>query len=152
MTNLQKTKKTGFMKLFTFVDYATRYVYAFPTRNEKAITLLPYIKHLMSHYGKGLVFHADQGRNFVSQEFVDFVEKAGCFMDYKAPYNPQASPIERYITPCHRHGSDKFLCNPVNCTFSEASCYVDSKTLFKKILTCYSYLVILKIYFFKSNW
>ena len=96
MTNLQKTKKTGFVKLFTFVDYATRYVYAFPTRNEKAITLLPYIKHLMSHYGKGLVFHADQGRNFVSQEFVDFVEKAGCFMDYKAPYNPQASPIERY--------------------------------------------------------
>ena len=55
------------------------------------------------------------------------------------------------VTPCHRHGSDKFLCNPVNCTFSEASCYVDSKTLFKKILTCYSYLVILKIYFFKSN-
>ena len=96
ITNLQRTRKTNYTKLFTFVEYSTRYVYAFPTRNEKAITLIPYIKHIISHYGKGLIFHADQGRNFISQEFVDAVEAEGCFMEYKAPYNPQAAPIERY--------------------------------------------------------
>ena len=49
------------------------------------------------------------------------------------------------------HGSDILFCNPVNCTFSEASCCADSKTLFKKILACYYHILILKIYFLKSN-
>ena len=95
VTHLQRSKTTRFIGCFTLSCLATRYLWAFPIKDEKAKTLIPFIKQMKSHYGSGLTFYADQGRNFISQEFINAIEAEDCFISFKEPYNPKANPVER---------------------------------------------------------
>ena len=93
---LPQCKYTKHGYLCTVLDLSTRFLFAFPLRNQKAKNLIKVVDQITSLFGEGLRFHVDQGRNFLSKELTDYVIQQGCETIKKEAYNPQSAPVERY--------------------------------------------------------
>lgn len=80
----------------TAVDIATRYMWAWPTLNQKMTTVLKKIEELVSHYGIGLTIYSDGAKQFSSNQFTNKLKEMGCNHILKTPYTPNSLLVERY--------------------------------------------------------
>lgn len=74
-------------------DHFTRYAQAFPTRDQKAITVAKTLwEKYFIHYGLPTRIHSDQGRDFDSQLVRELLTMLGVKKSRTSPYHPQGDP------------------------------------------------------------
>lgn len=74
-------------------DHFTRYAQAFPTRDQKAITVAKTLwERYFIHYGLPARIHSDQGRDFESQLVKEMLTMLGVKKSRTSPYHPQGDP------------------------------------------------------------
>ena len=74
-------------------DHFTRYAQAFPTRDQKAITVARTLwEKYFIHYGLPTRIHSDQGRDFESQLVKEMLTMLGEKKSQTSPYHPQGDP------------------------------------------------------------
>lgn len=74
-------------------DHFTRYTQAFPTRDQRAITVARTLwEKYFIHYGLPTRIHSDQGRDFESQLVKEMLTVLGVRKSRTSPYHPQGDP------------------------------------------------------------
>ena len=74
-------------------DHFTRYAQAFPTRDQKAITVARTLwEKYFIHYGLPTRIHSDQGRDFESKLVKEMLTMLGVRKSRTSPYHPQGDP------------------------------------------------------------
>ncbi|KAL6472418.1 hypothetical protein MHYP_G00186060 [Metynnis hypsauchen] len=83
----------GFSNILVVTDHFSRYAQAFPTKNQKAITVAKtLVKKYFIHYGLPARIHSDQGRDFESQLIRELLRLLGVRKSRTTPYHPQGDP------------------------------------------------------------
>lgn len=84
---------TGISNVLVVTDHFTRYVQAFPSRNQKVQTVAKILvdKYFL-HYGLPARIHSDQGRDFESQLIKELLKMMGIRKSRTTPYHPQGDP------------------------------------------------------------
>ena len=83
----------GMNSILVMTDHFTRYAQAFPTRNQKAITVAKVlVDKFFIHYGLPARIHSDQGRDFESQLIKEMLKILGVRKSRTTPYHPQGDP------------------------------------------------------------
>lgn len=94
----------GFSKILTMMDYTSRWVEAYPIKDEQAPTLIKAIrKNFVPRFGLGAHFVSDNGSSFISKQFEQMAKDLGGFTTSVIPYHAQANPVER----AHREFNQK---------------------------------------------
>ena len=90
--------KGGFEKILVITDHFTRYVQAFPTRNELAKTTAKVLfENYIVHYGFPARLHSELGRNFESSVIRALCTLAGVEKSRTTPYHPMGNGmVERF--------------------------------------------------------
>ncbi len=117
-------------------DHYTRYVQAFPTRDQKASTVVKTLwEKYFIHYGLPTRIPSDQGRDFESQLVADMLTMLGVKKSRTSPYHPQGDPQpERFnrtlldmlgtLEPSQKNKWSQHIVHLVhayNCTSNEAT-------------------------------
>ena len=80
------------------VDAFSNWVEVFPMKSTTSTALIGVMKQLITRYGIPIVFVSDNGPQFVSEEFTDWMKKRGVDMRNSPPYWPQANGLaEGYV-------------------------------------------------------
>lgn len=83
----------GFSSILVVTDHFSRYAQAFPTKNQKAITVAKVlVDKFFVHYGLPARIHSDQGRDFESQLIRELLKLLGVRKSRTTPYHPQGDP------------------------------------------------------------
>ncbi|XP_049329329.1 uncharacterized protein LOC111193656 [Astyanax mexicanus] len=83
----------GFTSILVVTDHFSRYAQAFPTKNQKAITVAKIlVEKYFVHYGLPARIHSDQGRDFESQLIRELLKLLGVRKSRTTPYHPQGDP------------------------------------------------------------
>ncbi|KAL7824975.1 hypothetical protein SRHO_G00342600 [Serrasalmus rhombeus] len=83
----------GFTSVLVVTDHFSRYAQAFPTKNQKAITVAKIlVEKYFVHYGLPARIHSDQGRDFESQLIQELLKLLGVRKSRTTPYHPQGDP------------------------------------------------------------
>lgn len=90
--------KGGDENILVVTDAFTKFAWAFPARNQKAITVAKLIwERILMHYGFPKRLHSDQGRDFESRLIKDLCRLANIEKSRTTPYHPQGNPqTERF--------------------------------------------------------
>lgn len=83
----------GIAHVLVVTDHYTRYAQAFPTRDQKALTVAKVLfEKFFVHYGLPARIHSDQGRDFESQLIKELLTLLGIRKSRTSPYRPQGDP------------------------------------------------------------
>lgn len=83
----------GVSNVLVITDHFTRYAQAFPTKNQKALTVAKVlIEKYFVHYGLPSRIHSDQGRDFESRLIRELLKIMGIKKSRTTPYHPQGDP------------------------------------------------------------
>lgn len=83
----------GMNSVLVVTDHFTRYAQAFPTKNQKALTVAKVlVEKFFMHYGLPARIHSDQGRDFESQLIREMLNILGIRKTRTTPYHPQGDP------------------------------------------------------------
>jgi transposase InsO family protein len=95
-TDLPRSKNgnTGFLII---VDTLTKFPWAYPMRRTDAETMVEILKQKFMEFGVPSVIISDNGRQFISKVYLEFLEKWGITAQKTPFYHPQANPAERVI-------------------------------------------------------
>lgn len=94
---LPRTEK-GNKYIVIISDYFTRWIEAYPVKNQEAITIAKvFMEEFISRYGVPLQVHTDQGRQFESTLFQDLCKMLRIEKTRTTPYNPKSDGlVERF--------------------------------------------------------
>ncbi|PIK50134.1 hypothetical protein BSL78_12979 [Apostichopus japonicus] len=88
--------KGGYENILVVTDHFTKYVQAFPTKNQTVrSTARVLFDNLFVHYGFPTRLHSDQGRNFESEVIQHLCKIAGIRKSRTTPYHPKATQSVR---------------------------------------------------------
>lgn len=128
----------GISNVLVVTDHFTRYAQAFPTRNQKALTVAKVlVEKYFVHYGLPSRIHSDQGRDFESRLIRELLKLLGVRKSRTSPYHPQGDPQpERFnrtlLSMLATLGDDKkrswsqhvpYVVHAYNCTKCDATGY-----------------------------
>lgn len=83
----------GIANVLVVTDHYTRYAQAFPTKDQKALTVAKVLfEKFFVHYGLPARIHSDQGRDFESQLIKELLTLLGIRKSRTSPYRPQGDP------------------------------------------------------------
>lgn len=83
----------GVSNVLVITDHFTRYAQAFPTLNQKALTVAKVlVEKYFVHYGLPSRIHSDQGRDFESRLIKELLKILGIQKSRTTPYHPQGDP------------------------------------------------------------
>lgn len=83
----------GISNVLIVTDHFTRYAQAFPSRNQKALTVAKILfEKYFVHYGLPARIHSDQGRDFESRLIKELLSTLGVRKSRTTPYHPQGDP------------------------------------------------------------
>jgi Integrase core domain len=90
-------KKTGYKFIVVIVDLFSRWVIAKAIPDQEAVTITNFLKrHVFTKFGYPRSILTDQGRNFLSFEVRDLLQRAGVMHMTTTPYHQQANgKVER---------------------------------------------------------
>lgn len=79
--------------VLVITDHYTRYAQAFPTKDQKAVTVAKVLlEKYFVHYGLPRRMHSDQGRDFESRLIHELLSSLGVDKSRTTPYHPQGDP------------------------------------------------------------
>uniref|UniRef100_A0A803K8U4 Integrase catalytic domain-containing protein n=1 Tax=Xenopus tropicalis TaxID=8364 RepID=A0A803K8U4_XENTR len=85
--------KGGISNILVITDHFTRYAQAFPTKDQRAITVAKVLfEKFFVHYGLPHRIHSDQGRDFESKLVHELLLLLGVQKSRTTPYHPQGDP------------------------------------------------------------
>ncbi|UYV79801.1 hypothetical protein LAZ67_18000696, partial [Cordylochernes scorpioides] len=76
-----------------FVDHATRYLWAYPTITNTAQAVTQCLDKIIKSVNSINTILTDNGKNFISKEFNEFLSLQGIKHTYTSPYHPQCNGI-----------------------------------------------------------
>ena len=83
----------GIANVLVVTDHYTRYAQAFPTKDQKALTVAKVLfEKFFVHYGLPARIHSDQGRDFESKLIKELLTLLGVRKSRTSPYHPQGDP------------------------------------------------------------
>lgn len=83
----------GLSNVLVVTDHYTRYAQAFPTKDQKALTVAKVLfEKFFVHYGLPARIHSDQGRDFESRLIKELLTLLGIRKSRTTPYHPQGDP------------------------------------------------------------
>lgn len=83
----------GLGNVLVITDHFTRYAQAFPSKNQKALTVAKIlVEKYFIHYGLPARIHSDQGRDFESRLIKELLNLLGIRKSRTTPYHPQGDP------------------------------------------------------------
>ncbi|XP_008200522.1 uncharacterized protein K02A2.6 [Tribolium castaneum] len=83
---------------FIIVDSYTKWIEVFPTSNMTANTTINILRETFARFGLPYTVVSDNGSNFISKEFEDFLKMNGIKHKLIAPYHPATNgQAERYV-------------------------------------------------------
>nr|XP_055033931.1 uncharacterized protein LOC129422186 [Misgurnus anguillicaudatus] len=83
----------GISNVLVITDHFTRYAQAFPTRDQRAVTVAKVlVEKFFVHYGLPSRIHSDQGRDFESRLIQELLGMLGIRKSRTTPYHPQGDP------------------------------------------------------------
>lgn len=83
----------GIANVLVVTDHYTRYAQAFPTKDQKALTIAKVLfEKFFVHYGLPARIHSDQGRDFESKLIKELLTMLGIRKSRTSPYRPQGDP------------------------------------------------------------
>lgn len=83
----------GISNVLIITDHFTRYAQAFPSKNQKALTVAKIlVEKYFVHYGLPTRIHFDQGRDFESRLIKELLKLMGIRKSRTTPYHPQGDP------------------------------------------------------------
>lgn len=84
---------SGIKSIFIVTDHFTRYAQAFPTKDQKAVTVARTLwEKYFTHYGLPERLHSDQGRDFEAKVINELTKLLGIKKTRTSPYHPQGDP------------------------------------------------------------
>lgn len=88
----------GISNVLVITDHFTWYAQAFPTKNQKALTVAEVlVEKYFVHYGLPSRIHSDQGQDFESRLIKELLKIMGIRKSRTTPYHPQGDPLpERF--------------------------------------------------------
>lgn len=88
-----KPDSKGVFNILVVTDHYTRYAQAFPTKDQKALTVAKVLcERYFVHYGLPARIHSDQGRDFESKLIHELLKMLGIQKSRTTPYHPQGDP------------------------------------------------------------
>ncbi len=135
----------GIANVLVLTDHFTRYAQAFPTKDQKALTVAKVLwEKFFVHYGLPARIHSDQGRDFESRLIKELLGMLGIRKSRTSPYHPQGDPQpERFnrtllsmlgtLDPAQKNRWSQHITQLVhayNCTKNEATGYSPYYLLF----------------------
>jgi len=82
--------------LLVFFDTFTKWVELIPLRKATTATLIrAFRERVISHFGAPRKLVCDNGSQFTSKAFKDFLKETGVEPEFTAPYCPRENPTER---------------------------------------------------------
>ena len=89
--------------IFVLVDAHTKWIEAIPTKSTTAAKTLEMLGDIFARFGLPYTLVSDNGSNFKSREFEDFLRSNGIMHKVTAPYHPSTNgQAERYIQTIKR--------------------------------------------------
>ncbi|KAL7841410.1 hypothetical protein SRHO_G00251010 [Serrasalmus rhombeus] len=84
---------SGFVNILMVTDHFSRYVQAYPTKDQRAVTVAKVlVEKFFVHYGLPARIHSDQGRDFESRLIQELPRTLGIRKSRTTPYHPQGDP------------------------------------------------------------
>lgn len=83
----------GISNVLVITDHFTRYAQAFPTKNQKALTVAKVLEEkYFVRYGLPICIHSDQGTDFEFRLIKDMLKILGIRKSHTTPYHPLGDP------------------------------------------------------------
>ena len=95
-TDLTRSKK-GNANFFICVDLLTKYPLAYASKKADADRMVAFLEDVFLKYGVPETIISDNGKQFVSKVYQNFLKKWGVTAKLTPYYHPQANPAERVI-------------------------------------------------------
>jgi transposase InsO family protein len=89
-------------------DYFSKFPVVLLTNSITSQTIIKWMKRIFSLFGSPLKIRSDNGRQFVSEEFQDFLKIRNIAHDRSAVYHPQANGLVEVFNRYLKHGIQKY--------------------------------------------
>ena len=87
MDYLKIEKAMGYENILVIIDHFTKFVQAYPAKNQKAVTTARLVLDFIRRYGFPEKFHSDQGQNFVGKVMKNLYKLIGIKQTKTIPYH-----------------------------------------------------------------
>lgn len=84
-----KKKNKGYDKLFVLIDIFSKFVYIYPTRDEKIVTVVNILNRLFLSGDSPSILHSDNGKSFISADVAELCKQFNVNQRFGAAYTPQ---------------------------------------------------------------